>query len=91
MNNYKITPSINYAAFTDFIYNKLKGNGAGNYDLQHQSCDLANDIIENSKEIYPENEYCIWKVIVSEINNKYIKEFTESLNLKEDYYIIFTD
>lgn len=90
MNKYKITPSVNYAAFTDFIYEKIKSSDVYDWEEQHRSCKLASKVLDESSEVYEEIN-SIWKVAVNEISNEYIKEFTELLNLKEDYYIIFTD
>jgi hypothetical protein len=90
MNKYKIIPSSNYAAFTNFIYNKIKTSDLYDYTIQHKSCNIANEILEESEEVSQENNN-ISLIAVEQISNEYLKEFTELLNLKENYYIIFTD
>jgi hypothetical protein len=90
MNKYEIIPSVNYGAFTDFIYNKLKIVEETNLNLQYKSRDIVNEILDEAKGMCTIKD-CIWEVLIKDIFNEYIKEFTELLNLKEDYYIIFTD
>lgn len=86
----KIIPSIDSSEILYFISQNSKHNWNGANDV---FTDELNHITWNlPHEIETEVEFRIFKVMVDNlIQDGWIKKFTETQELTENYYILFTD
>lgn len=86
----KIIPSVNTSDIINFIrinsiFDWRESCNAFSNELNHIQYNLPD-------QIEMEDEYRISKVIVNKLEYEgWIKSFTKYHNLKEDYYILFTD
>lgn len=82
------------SVYTSDIIRFIEQNS--DYDW-NESCDIFGselDYIENNlpDEIKLKVEFVVWKVIVNKLNyDGWIKKFTETQEISQDYLILFTD
>lgn len=88
--NLKIIPSVNTSDIIQFI--KLNSDYDWNTCCAIFSNELAHIQYNLPDQIEMEDEYRISKVIIDKLKYEgWIKRFTHFHNLKENYYILFTD
>ena len=87
----KIIPSVDTSDIIHFI--ETNSNNSWN-----ESCTILTDELQDIQNNFPgqvgmiDSSERICKVVVSELTyDGWIKKFTETQELKEDYYILFTD
>lgn len=85
-----IIPSVNTSDIIRFIQLNSKHSWNECNDIFSKELDYIT--YELPDEIKMINEYIISKVIIDKLEyNGWIKKFTEVQEIKQDYYIIFTD
>jgi hypothetical protein len=85
-----ITPSVNTVDIIQFITKNSNNDWNASCDIFGQ--ELNHIQYELPDQIEMEDEYRISKVIIGKLTyDGWIKKFTETQEISQDYYILFTD
>lgn len=86
----KIIPSVDTSDLVRFIRVNSTYNWNESCDILSQELNFIVDALP--EQIETEVEYTIYKVIISKLKHKgWIKLFTDTQEISQDYYILFTD